>query len=391
MSRVAFARIAGALAGVALLGAAQAQDAPQEPFEPAPLTVDDARSALDHALAWLVASQREDGAWGSAVCDSFQFGDVFSVETYYAWQVAASGLACLALLTADETPERRAALDRGLAWLCEGRAPKRGSDWDVDYVWSGLYGTVALVEAADDPRFAGDEDQARLAAGAARYLDILVRNQAPAGGWGYYDDPIYSRRPQWATSFCTALVLPALKRSLERGWLDDPAVLARAQRYVARCAVPEGAYEYSLNPVARINGGEHINRVRGSLGRTQVCNWGLREVGEKKITPERVREGLDAFFEHHAYLDVARLRPIPHEAYYQNAGYFYLFGHAYAAYAINALPADEREPWHAKLRAHLVKVQHADGSAFDFHDMATMTAAGTAYLALALALGMPEA
>jgi hypothetical protein len=275
--------------------------------------------------------------------------------------------------------------------MCATRTPRRGNDWDVDCVWSGLYGAVALVAAAQDERFRQPPWSDRLAAGARGYLDLLLANQTPTGGWAYYDDPIYSRRPKWATSFCTALVLPALRDALALGWLDDPAVLERAQRYVARCAVPEGAYEYDLNPVPRINGGEHINRLRGSLGRTQVCNWGLREVGERKITDDVLREGLAAFFEHHAYLDVARLRPIPHEAYYYNAGYFYHFGHAYAAYTINLLPADEREAWHARLRPHLVKVQRADGSSTDFLPSATTRTAGTAYLALALALGLPGA
>ena len=47
------------------------------------------------------------------------------------------------------------------------------------------------------------------------FLDILRKNQIPTGGWAYYDNPPYSRRPKWATSFCTALVLPALERALD--------------------------------------------------------------------------------------------------------------------------------------------------------------------------------
>mgnify|MGYP006182762873 CR=1 FL=1 len=46
------------------------------------------------------------------------------------------------------------------------------------------------------------------------------------GGWGYYDDPIYSRRPKWATSFSTALVLPALAEGERLGWVDDARLRA---------------------------------------------------------------------------------------------------------------------------------------------------------------------
>ena len=368
----------------------QGGSAPPTPDVPETLGRAPALAAMGRALDWLVANQREDGAWGSAALDDL-FDAGFSIETYYCYHLAANAIACLALLEGPETPERRAALERGVGWLCDTRTPKRGSDWDSDYVWAGLYGTVAVVAAAGDERFAGPDWAGRLEEAGGRYLDILLRNQVPEGGWAYYDDPIYSRRPKWATSFCTALVLPSLQAAGELGWLTDPAVLARAKRYVERCALPNGAYEYDLRPVPRISGGEHINRVKGSLGRIQVCNWGLASVGSPRITTERLREGLDAFFEHHRFLDVARMRPIPHEAYYANAGYFYFFGHYYAAQAINLLPPEQREAYHARLRPHLIKVQRADGSSSDFLASSSQITSGTAYLALSLALGLaPE-
>ena len=39
-------------------------------------------------------------------------------------------------------------------------------------------------------------------------------------------------------------------------------MIDRAVRYVRRCALPNGAYEYDLRPIPRITGGEHINDVR---------------------------------------------------------------------------------------------------------------------------------
>ena len=84
------------------------------------------------------------------------------------------------------------------------------------------------------------------------------------------------------------------------------------------------------------------------------------------------------------------MRPIPHEGYYANAGYFYYFGHYYAALAIEQLPLEEREAWHARLRPHLIKAQREDGSTSDFLDSTYMITASTSYAALALQLGMPE-
>ena len=379
-----------AACGVLLSLAAAAQEgaAPAANKVPATLGPEEGRTALERGVAWLLATQDEDGAWGRGVCDStLEYG--FSIETYYNWQVAGQALACMALLRVEETPEVRAALERGLKRLSAARDSKRGSDWDSDYLWAGLYGSVAFVQAAKDQRFQGDDWRALLEEGGQRYLRILERNQTPEGGWGYYDFPYPSDRPKWATSFCTALVLPALQDALALGWIDDPGVLARARKYVARCAAPNGSFEYDLNMIPRITGGENINDFKGSLGRIQVCNWGLASTGEKKITEDRIREGLERFFDEHRFLDVARMRPIPHEAYYQNAAYFYWFGHYYAAEAINLLPEAEREAFHARLRPHATKVQRADGSTADFLPYTSMTTASTAYLVLTLALGLP--
>jgi hypothetical protein len=354
---------------------------------PATLARAEAREALGRSLDWLVSGQNEDGSWACGVLDGMlELG--FSIESFYAWQVASNALACLALLDAPETPTRRSALERGIRWLEATRPPQRGSDWDIDYVWGGLYGFAAVAEIASDARFQGGEWPARLAKLAERFYTILEKNQIAEGGWGYYDDPIYSQRPKWATSFSTATVVPALKRGEELGWVRDPKVRERATQYLAQCALPNGAFAYDLKVIPWV-GGDSINEVKGSLSRIQACHWALYSVGEKKITLDRLREGLEQFFEHHRFLDVAYMDPIPHEAYYFNSGYFYLFGHYYAAKVIQLLPEAEREGWHARLRPHLVKVMRQDGSSTDFLTSSYMRVAGTAFASLALELGLP--
>ncbi|MCC7015132.1 MAG: hypothetical protein IT454_21405 [Planctomycetes bacterium] len=381
---------AWSLAAWLALQAPRPQDETEiRPFVDVPetMTREQARVSLERSLKFITSTQNPDGSWcGSAPDSVMELG--FSPETYYTWQLGAIELTLMALMECEATPERMATLDRGMQWLCTTRLPARGSDWDVDYMWPALYGVVCTTTALEFARFGNAEWQTRIEARGREFMELLVRSQVPDGGWGYYDDPPFTSRPKWATSFATATVLDALSRAERRQWFADPALRKRAVDYVAGCALPNGAYEYDLNPIPRAGAGESINSVKGSLGRIQVCNWSLRRSGVKFVTDDKLREGLSAFFEHHRFLDVARMRPVPHEAYYANAGYFYFFGHYYCALAINELPEGEREAWHARLRPHVAKCQYEDGSTSDFLHSRYDVLASTAYAAMALDLGL---
>jgi hypothetical protein len=370
------------------LAAQEGQAAQPAPQAQRTVGADETRSLIVRGVGWLTDTQNENGSWGTGAIDSVQFVG-FSVETYYAFQLGANSLAFLALLSVDHSAKSQAALERSFEWLTTTRMPKRGSDWDVDCSWPAVYGFQAMFAAAQDERF--DEEQRALArVRGLEFYELLERNQEPKGGWGYYEGPVVSQRPTWSTSFTTACVIPSLARAVELGWPVDPKLLERAVVYIERCRLPNGAYSYDLRPIPRL-AGESIDNVKGSLGRIQVCNWALRRAGRESLTDDRIREGLEAFFEQHKFLDAARMRSIPHEAYYANAAYFYMFGHCYAAMVINELPEGERAAWHKRLRAHLAKIQWDDGSSMDFPNLGCMRIAGTSFSILAFQAGLPDA
>ncbi len=353
---------------------------------PATMPREAAGPAIDKAAAFLVGEIRADGSWGNDAPTIEEIG--FALNTFRSWRIASHGIVCMALASLEETPERRAALERAVGWLCDCELPKRDSDWDIDYVWSSLYGFTSTVELLGDPRFQAEPWRARLLKRGNEFLTVLMKHQAASGGWAYYDDPPFSQQPTWATSFCTALVLPALHQAEAVGIEVAPKVKERALRYLNRCVLPNGAYSYDLDPVLRLNGVEHINLIEGSLGRTQVGNWARGATGDRRVTHEVIREGLEAFFLRHGFLDHARMRPIPHEGFHANAGYFYFFAHYYASKVIELLPLEEREAWHARLRPHLIKTQRENGSTSDFLDSEYSVNAGTAFLVLALRGGL---
>ncbi len=371
-------------------GAPPAAQTPAMARPVAPLSADEARSVVKRALGWMVAKQNPDGSWGSDKPVSL-WEQNYSRASFYAWQMAGDALCCQALMVADETPERRAALEKALDWVVTRPLPKRGSDWDIDSTWPALMGFNCMVQAAQDARFQSPEWQKKIKARALEWNEYLAKSQDPLGGWGYYEGPVISRRPTWSTSFATASVIPALVEAAQLGWPVDTKMTGRAVAYIRECQLPTGAIEYSLDPTPDPSLGEGINNVKGSLGRIQVAGWALRKAGEKTMTDERLRWGLEQFFKEHKFLDVAYLRPIPHEAYYKNAGYFYFFGHYHAARVINCLPEAEQEAWHAKLRAEIAKAQQEDGSMVDFIGSFYSWTYATSFAVMALELGLhPE-
>lgn len=369
-----------------------AQSAPaREPVPPPTLGRAEARAGMERALAFLVGTQQPEGGWGSSLPHHLaELG--FAHDTYHAWRVAAHALATQALLVTTRSqpdPGREEALRRAVEWLVTIRLPHRGADWDVDSTWASLLGFDALVDVARDPRFARGPLAEPVRARAQLFLADLARRQTPDGGWAYYDDPPFTSRPTWATSFCTALVLPALVTARdELGWEVAPHLIEGARRLVRRCELPNGAFAYDFRAIQRGHTGESINSIEGSLGRIQVCLWALERAGDRRITRERVVQGLERFFEHRRFLDLVRLRPIPHEGWFANAGYFYFFAHYYASRAIALLPEGEREAWHRLLRPHLVKTLSRDGSSSDFLTSNYMVLASTSYLILALHAGL---
>ena len=77
--------------------------------------------------------------------------------------------------------------------------------------------------------------------------------------------------------------------------------------------------------------------------------------------------------------------PLSHETFYYNSGYFYLFGHYYAARLVNQLPAEQREEYWPRLRYEVAKLQQKDGSMYDYDMHAYHKPYGIAFGLLTLA------
>jgi len=368
-----------AVAGLGLMLAAPALSSAR--VGPAPALRGNVREAIERGVAFLRSVQEPDGSFG--VPRNVMFNESFATAgTYEAWTEATTGLCAMALLECGTKPEDLAALDRALDYLLAHADLKRVSEWDTDNVWGYVYGLQSLARLLDAPRFANDPRRPRMQEVATRLLRQLDRWQTPEGGWGYYEGPVVSIPNTWATQFTTAAGVIGLEDARAVGLPVDEEHFAKAVDAVAHCRLPTGAYTYSIDTISSPEGMEWINNVKGSLGRIQVGNVALVRAG--RLEPKVLRAGLDQFFEHHRFLEVARKKPIPHESWYAVAAYFHLFGHYYASLAIHLLPVDERGPYASQLQATLLEIQEPDGAFWDFHISEYTRAYGTAFAVMAL-------
>jgi hypothetical protein len=344
----------------------RASEPPPRPGPIVPPSPEDVERAIRRGRDFLLKTQNKNGAWGSVRVN--RPGEVYAPVpgAHHAFRAATTALCVSALIELnDASPEVAAALDRGESWLLANLPRLRRATPDAIYnTWGHAYGIAALARMASrrpDDRQWREEIQRQL----RQQLDLLQRYECVDGGWCYYDFNAHTQRPSGSTiSFVTAAVLVALHDAKPSG-LDPPErLIQRAMESMRRQRKPDFSYlygEYLKYRPMRL-----INRPAGSLGRSQACNLAMRLWGDVAITDEVLQTWLDRLFARNLWLDIGRKRPIPHEAYFQVAGYFFYFGHYYAARCIEQLPQPSRRGYQDYLADILVRLQEADGSWWDF-------------------------
>ena len=339
--------------------------------------------AIDRGVAFLLADQNPDGSWGSA--ERTKDLNIYAPVpgAHHAFRTAVTSLCLAALLELE--PERddvTPAIDRGEAWLFERLPYLRRADATALYnVWGHAYAIQALVrmhQRRDDT--ARREKIAEL---VRSQYDYLERYESVDGGWGYYDFDVGAKKPAASsTSFVSATVLVAFHEARGIGLEPPEKLVRRAVDSLHRQQKPDFSYMYGeylkLMPMLG------INRPGGSLGRSQSCNLALRLWGDAKITDEVLRVWLDRLFARNGWLSIGRKRPIPHESWFQVAGYFYYYGHYYAALCIEQLPTPERAEFQSHLANLLLGLQEKDGSWWDYPLYNYHQQYGTAFALLAL-------
>jgi hypothetical protein len=337
--------------------------APVGPTDPQRL-----EQAIRRGLDFLLEDQRSDGSWGSATRTKGLNIYAPIPGAHQAFRAAVTSLCLSALIeSGDQRPEVQQAIDRGSVWLSQQLPHVRRAEPTAIYnVWTHAYSIQSLANLhrhyADQPQL-----QARMIGLMQQQVQMLTRYEGIDGGWGYYDFGAQTQRPNAEpTSFTTATALIALHEAQQLGVTVPQPLVQRAIASLLRQRKPDYSYYYSDNGPVNNRPMWEINRPGGSLGRSQSCNLALRLWGDKSISDQVLTVWLDRLFARNLWLDMGRKRPIPHESHFLVAGYFFYYGHYYAAQCIEQLPPAERARHQAQLAAVLLRLQERDGSWWDF-------------------------
>ncbi|HWB13213.1 MAG TPA: prenyltransferase/squalene oxidase repeat-containing protein [Pirellulales bacterium] len=336
------------------------------PKDVEPPTDEAITAAISRGVDFLLADQNRDGSWGSATRTKGLNIYAPVPGAHLGFRSGVTALCVAALIeVGDRRPEVEQAIDRGEEWLFENLPNVRRATPDAMYnVWSHGYGISALVRMLG--RHADDPDRRRkIAELIESQFDSLGRYESVDGGWGYYDFRTGTQKPGSSSiSFVDATVLIAFDEARAAGFPPPEKLTERAIAAIKRQRKPDFSYVYGeylkylpLHPV---------NRPGGSLGRSQVCNLALRKWGDETITNEVVEAWLDRLIARNLWLDIGRKRPIPHESWFAVAGYFFYYGHYYAARCIEELPTDRQPRLQAHLATILLRLEEKDGSWWDY-------------------------
>lgn len=326
------------------------------------------QASIDRGIEFLLERQNKNGSWGSAT--NTKGLNIYAPVpgAHHAFRAAVTGLCVSALIESNDTrPEVRESIARAESWLEEWLPRVRRAEPTAIYnVWAHAYSIRGLVDlhAYHEER---PKRQAKMIELIKQQVDLLRRYEGIDGGWGYYDFGAQTQKPNVEpTSFTTATVLIALHEAQSVGVEFPEKPLRRAIVSVQRQRKPDFSYYYSDNGPVSNRPMWSINRPGGSLGRSQACNLSLRLWDDEAITDQVLEVWLDRLFSRNLWLDIGRKRPIPHESHFLVAGYFFYYGHFYAAGCIAELPEERRPDHQAQLATIILRLQEKDGSWWDY-------------------------
>lgn len=344
-------------------------------------------ASIRRGVDFLVGTQNANGSWGGPTRTKDLNIYAPLPGAHHAFRAGTSGLALAGLIdAADSRPEVDAAIEKAAAWTASELPKLRRADQTTTYnSWGHAYGLRAITRLYQ--RETEPEEKAAWVRLAQEQVNLANRYEDVNGGWGYLDvfDGLTTAKPSGLpTCFTTATVLLAMAEARDAmGVTLDDRLVTRSLAAINYQRTPDFSYTYSFSH--RMHPRSDINRPAGSLGRSQACNACLRVFGGKAVTDAVLTTWADRFLAREGFLSNGRKRPVPHEAPFHIAGYFYYYGIYYFTESVRLLPVETHGDYAKRLAAILIERQEKDGSWWDYPLYDYHQPYGTGYALMALA------
>ncbi len=288
------------------------------------------------------------------------------------YRIGGTAIVCTALIAAPgygKDPARIAAVAKGVGFVLKTLAAPRMSDgfqgsYDVRG-WGHIYALQLFLHLLDQ-QLVPTEHAGAVADKTTWLVQALCSSAIPeTGGWNYSRGAGYLSPRNRASTFMTAPALQALFHAKARGYVVADAVLDQALAALERARSEPGGYAYgaparSQNEVTA----EQLtmmDKVGSSSARATAVETTLLLAGRGDAA--RLHRAVLRFFEFWDDLAVRKSQTGTHIPPYGIAPYYFLYGHVYAAQAIEMLPdGDEKLALRTKMRAYLARSRDADGS-----------------------------
>ncbi len=353
------------------------------PSQPAKAPSPSPRRVLRDAVDWLVRHQYPDGGWGS-----HESARVYKIlcdvpGSHRAFRVATSALCVIALEESPyEPPAAVKAASRGIDYLLGAYDVKRPNGVEHYNVWSFGYTLQCFGDWLR--RHPGDRRNGAIRKASAELVRKLGIYQCTDGGWGYLSlggVPTY-RPSDTSMSFTTATDLVGLARAKAAGLEVPRSMIRKALGLMERCLTPRGSFLYGYYLRYRLTHG--INGPKGSACRTPACQYSMLLFGRDFSRKARLEALENLLLRFPRFQKIAVREPIPHHKWYSISGYFYLYGHAYAAWLLDTLPEKDRERFREPLFRGVMFCREPDGSFWDYPLYGYHKPYGTAFAVIAL-------
>ena len=273
------------------------------------------------------------------------------------YRVGGSAIVCAALVLTPgfvASKKRKDAVTRSIRFMLKElknnplleAGPKTG--YDVRG-WAHAYALDFFLLALRH-QVASKKVQARMKKMIPHLIDCLATNEVRgSGGWNYANNS--------CSPFMTGSTLLALYQARAQGFDVDDGMVERALAALEKARVKTGSYVYSGSAGGRSRSIRAA--IPGASARAAIAELCLYRAG--RSDHQKLRVAVDAFFAHWGELLKRKSQQGTHMGSYGIAPYYFMYGHTYAALAIESLPKNDRPALREKMRETLWKTRDDDG------------------------------